>query len=287
MSELLEIDLENIFPTKTMQTQIKKGRKYAQILSSIREMGLIEAPVVTPFRKGKGYLLLDGHLRMMALAELGQTKVVCLISTDDEAYTYNKYINKLSPIQEHRMLVRAVEAGISEEKLANTLNLNWATIRNKINLLDGICPEVAEILKDKHVSEPVFRILRKMKAPRQITVAMLMNDQNRFTVSYAQALLDTTPHEQLVNNCKPKKATPAILARQARLEEENIALSQDIETLKSDYCTDMVNVTSVQAYLKHLLDNNDVSEYLKEFHEPIYEKFKEISLLDFFKLHNL
>jgi ParB-like chromosome segregation protein Spo0J len=31
------------------------------------------------------YLLLDGHLRIEALKDMGKTDVVCLISTDDEA----------------------------------------------------------------------------------------------------------------------------------------------------------------------------------------------------------
>ena len=151
-------------------------------------------------------------------------------------------------------------------------------------LLDGICQEVVELLKDKPVSERVFRTLKKMKAPRQIAVAMLMNDQNRFAKSYIQALLDATPQEQLVNNGKPKKETPLILARQVRLEEESLALNQDIAAIKGNYGTEMVEITSVQAYLKRLLGNEKVAAYLQKFHEPIYEKFSEIAGLDFFKL---
>lgn len=284
---LVELPVADLFPTKTFSVQTRQGRKYGQVLASIREVGLIEAPVVAPFKKGKGYLLLDGHLRVMALKELGRERVSCLISTDDEAYTYNKYINRLSAIQEHRMILKALQAGVSEEKLASALNLDLKTVRNKITMLAGICPEVVELLKDKPVPEHVFRALRKMKAPRQIKAAMLMSDQNRFTASYAQALLDTTPPEQLVNKGKPRKETPLILARQVRLEEENLALSQDIDTIKENYCSDMVDMTSVQAYLKRWLGNETVAEYLREFHEPIYEKFVEIAALDFFRLKNM
>jgi len=193
--KLIELAVEELFPTKQVSVFVKQGRKYAQVLSSIREVGLIEAPVVAPFKKGKGYLLLDGHLRIMALKELAVERVSCLISTDDEAYTYNKYINRLSAIQEHRMIVKAVQSGVSEEKLASALNLDIRTIRNKRYLLEGICPEVADLLKDKAVSEHVFRALKKMQAPRQIQVAMLMNDQNKFSANYAKALLDATPYK--------------------------------------------------------------------------------------------
>jgi len=285
--KLIELAVEELFPTKQVSVFVKQGRKYAQVLSSIREVGLIEAPVVAPFKKGKGYLLLDGHLRIMALKELAVERVSCLISTDDEAYTYNKYINRLSAIQEHRMIVKAVQSGVSEEKLASALNLDIRTIRNKRYLLEGICPEVADLLKDKAVSEHVFRALKKMQAPRQIQVAMLMNDQNKFSANYAKALLDATPTNLLVNKGKPQKENPALLARQARLEEESLALSREIGSLKEQHGTAMIDMTSVQSYLKRLLGNEAVAKYLYEFHGPTYDKFKEIAELDFFRLKNI
>ena len=285
--KLIELGVEELLTTKSISIYAMKCRKYGQVLSSIREVGLIEAPVVAPLKKGKGYLLLDGHLRIMALKELGVERVSCLISTDDETYTYNKYINRLSAIQEHRMIMKAIQSGVSEEKLARALNLDISTIRNKKCLLEGICPEAVELLKDKSVPEPVFRVLKKMKAPRQINAAMLMNDQNKFTSSYAKALLDATPANQLVNKGRPKKETPAILARQARLEEESLALSWEIGSLKEQYGTAMIDMTSMQAYLKSLLGNEAVAKYLRELHGPIHDKFKEIAELDFFRLKNM
>lgn len=285
--KLIELAVEELLPTKSMSICARKCRKYNQVLSSIREVGLIEAPVVAPLKKDKGYLLLDGHLRIMALKELGVVSVACLISTDDETYTYNKYINRLSAIQEHRMIVKAVQSGVSEEKLAKVLNLDFRTIRNKRYLLEGICPEAVDLLKDKTVPEPVFRVLKKMKAPRQITAAMLMNDQNKFNSNYAKALLDATPVNQLVNKGKPKKETPAILARQVRLEEESLALSREIGSLKEQYGTAMIDMTSMQAYLKSMLGNDAVAKYLRELHGPTYDKFKHIAELDFFRLKNM
>ncbi|OGU16779.1 MAG: hypothetical protein A2076_07125 [Geobacteraceae bacterium GWC2_53_11] len=285
--KLIELTVMELFPTKNVSITVKQCRKYAQILSSIREVGLIEAPVVAPLKKEKGYLLLDGHLRIMALKELGVEHVSCLISTDDETYTYNKYINRLTAIQEHRMIVKAVQSGVSEEKLARALNLDIGTIRNKRNLLEGICPEAVDLLKDKAVPEPVFKALKRMNAPRQIIAAMLMNDQNKFNSNYAKALLEATPSHQLVNKGKPRKETPAILARQARLEEESLALSTEIGSLKEQYGTAMIDMTSMQAYLKRLVGNEAVAKYLREFNESFYDKFKEIAELDFFRLKNM
>jgi hypothetical protein len=49
----------------------------------------------------------------VALKQLGFDKVPCLVATDDESYTYNNRINRLSSIQEHLMIRRAVERGVT------------------------------------------------------------------------------------------------------------------------------------------------------------------------------
>jgi len=111
---------------------------------------------------------LDGHLRFEVLKEIGQKEVFCLVSTDDEAFTYNHKVNRISPIQEHFMILRAIEKGVSEERIAKTLNVDVAKIRQKRNLLESICAEVVELLKDKHFSPNAIRVLKKMKPMRQI-----------------------------------------------------------------------------------------------------------------------
>ena len=58
------------------------------------------------------------------------------------------------------MIVKAIERGVSEEKLAKALNLDIKRIKTKRTLLDGVCPEVAEMLKDKSVDAAVFALLR-------------------------------------------------------------------------------------------------------------------------------
>mgnify|MGYP000458654488 CR=1 FL=1 len=171
-SGTVRVPLSKITPLKLISQTVRDSEKFQQIVASIREVGVIEPPVVAPKKKpADPYLLLDGHLRVEALKMLGESEVTCLISTDDEAFTYNKHISRLSPIQEHRMILEAVKRGVSEEKIARALNLNVANIIRKRNLLDGICPEVVDLLKDKMVAGNAFNALRRMKATRQIEAA--------------------------------------------------------------------------------------------------------------------
>jgi hypothetical protein len=113
------------------------------------------------------------------LKDLGIQAVVCLISRDDEAYTYNKRVNRLAIIQAHRMILTAIERGVSEERLARALNLNIASIRSRRRLLEGISPEAADLLRDKHVPMNSFTELRRMSAERQLEAAQLMIAMNR------------------------------------------------------------------------------------------------------------
>ena len=107
-----KISIADLQPLRAVTAAIKKTSKFAQIAASIREVGIIEPPVVARDRSEAGkYLLLDGHLRVEVLKDLGETEVACLISTDDEAFTYNRRVSRIAIVQEHKMILKAVEQG--------------------------------------------------------------------------------------------------------------------------------------------------------------------------------
>ncbi|WP_085810977.1 plasmid partitioning protein RepB C-terminal domain-containing protein, partial [Sphingomonas sp. TZW2008] len=201
----LRIPIANILPLRAVTAAVKKSVKYNQIAASIAEVGIIEPPVVArdatdPAR----YHLLDGHLRVKIVQDRGVTEIVCLVATDDEAFTYNRRVSRIAIIQEHKMILNAVKKGVSEERLARALNVDIASIRKKRNLLVGICPEAVELLKDRHVPIHVFTELRFLKAVRQVAAVENMITMNRFTVSYARSLVASTPDDQLVAG-KPRR----------------------------------------------------------------------------------
>ena len=72
LNECVRVELANILPLKVSRPAVKESHKYQQILASIQDVGLVEPPVVTPAPGRNGhYLLLDGHLRIEALKDLG------------------------------------------------------------------------------------------------------------------------------------------------------------------------------------------------------------------------
>ena len=97
-------------PVKTLRPTVKASGKYGQIAQSIKEIGLVEAPVVSRIADDPDhFLLLDGHIRVEILKDMGLTEVECVVSLDDESFTYNRNINRLSAVQERAMIVRAID----------------------------------------------------------------------------------------------------------------------------------------------------------------------------------
>lgn len=274
-SETINLHLTQIVPIKIITSAARTGLKYQQILASIREVGIIEPPVVS--KSKDGYILLDGHLRLEALKEIGETEVSCLISTDDEAFTYNKHVNRLSIVQEHRMILRAVERGVPETKIAKALNVDVGSIVRKRNLLEGICPEAADMLKDKMVASGTFPILRRMNSMRQIEAATLMNDAKVYSLSYARALLAATPKNQLIDPDKPKNIKGLDEEQMARMESEMSSLQREYKLIEDNYGQDVLKLTLAKGYLANLLNNAKVIRYLANNHAEILTQFQKIT----------
>ena len=85
--------------------------------------------------------------------------LICLAATDDESFTYNKRISRLATIQEHKMILRAVERGVSEARIAAALNVNIALIRQKRTLL-SLLRQIRQVVNTKtHVLNLLHRLI--------------------------------------------------------------------------------------------------------------------------------
>ena len=281
--EVAVVPLTQLVPLKVMRPGTKESQKYAQILTSVRAVGLVEAPVVAPDPKHRGqYFLLDGHLRVEVLKELGIAEVECLVATDDETYTYNKRINRLAPIQEHRMIQRAIDRGVPKERIAEALGLDVQTVRKRTRLLDGICAEAAEMLKDSPCPAATFDVLRGMAPLRQVEAAELMTGQNNYTATFAKAILAATPEAQLVD---PRKKKPvgerAVTAEQiARLERELASLQAQVKSVEETYGIDNLHLTVAKGYIRKLLGNARIVRWLSQHRQEYLTEFQFVAEIE-------
>jgi hypothetical protein len=275
--EPLTIPLDRILPSRKIPQGLYGSRKFKQIQTSIDAVGLIEPLIVGKADKSSGlHVLLDGHIRLLVLREMAFTDAPCLVAADDESYTYNNRINRLTTIQEHIMIRRAVERGVTPDRLAKALNVDISSIHRKMNLLDGICAEAAEFLKDQHFSANIGSILRKMKPTRQVECAELMVAANKITVAYAQALLATTSSELLVGGAKSKKLRGVTAEQMAKMEREMGNLQGQYKLIEQTYGQDVLNLVLAKGYLVKLLDNTAVLRYLRQKQRDVLTEFENI-----------
>ena len=272
----LVVPLDKLLPSRKLPENINGTKKYRQIVESLRSIGLIEPLTIGPSTDGGLHILLDGHTRLMAMKELGFTEAQCLIATDDETYTYNNRINRLSTVQEHMMIKRAINRGVSPEKLAKSLNVDLSHIMRKVKLLEGICSEAAELLRDQVFSAKLSDVLRKMKPTRQVECVELMISANNITIPYAEALLAASPAHLLVSEVKPKKVKGVSAEQMLKMEREMGNLQEQYKLVEESYGQDVLNLVLAKGYLAKLIENDEVSRYIQHSQPDVFSEFVTI-----------
>jgi ParB-like chromosome segregation protein Spo0J len=282
-----QVELSRLLPTKTVKDP-NNLKRYRAIVDSIPELGLIEPLMVYP-QKGneENWVVLDGHLRLLALKQLGWKTVEVIVANEDDRYTYNNRVNRLPPIQAHKMIVKAVRNGVKPERIAKALSMPMKTVSALINLLDGINPEAVELLKDKHMTADAIRLLRKVTGLRQIEIAEVMVSANNFTKSYAEALVLATSRDQMLSPQEEKKKAGLTAEELARMEREMESLEQDFKSIESTYTENIMSLTLARGYIKKLLDNGKVARFLKAHHGDILTEFETIAAAESFAAESL
>ena len=275
--ESVQLPIDSLVFLHQVSSSVRKSVKYAKIAASIREVGIIEPPIVAHDQTKSGkHLLLDGRLRVDILKVFGETEVTCLIAKDDEAFTYNRYVNRLATVQEYKMLLKAIDRGVPEDRLARTLNISVSTVKGKMRALDGICPEVVDIFKDRHVPEGTFWELKKMLPLRQIEAATIMVAMNKFSATHAKTLVGATPSSQLVEKYRKRPVREISPEQKLIMETEAARLDREVKVIEESYGVDYLDLVLARGYLGKLLSNAGVLRHLAKRHPDILSEFQKL-----------
>jgi len=271
------LPLDKILPLKSLPKSIRSSQRYLRIKASMQEVGIIEPPIVFPNKGDEDtYLMLDGHIRLEIARTLKFESLFCLVATDDEAFTYNHKVNQLQPIQEHFMILRAIKNGVSEERIAKTLNVNVDTIKQKRDLLTGICPEAVALLRERKASAGALREIKRVKPMRQIEMAEVMIASNNYTAAYAKCLVLASSPDQVL---EPSQQTaPKGMEDQdvARLQREMNNMEHEFKLVQEAYGRNMLNLVVVVGYVRSLLNNAAVVRYLSQTEPTMLAEFQKI-----------
>lgn len=181
------------------------------------------------------------------------------------------------------MIVRAIERGVDPAKIAEALGMEVSSIRRRFRLLDGICPEAAEMLKDTTCSMTVFDVLRQMAPPRQVEAADLMVGQNNFSAMFAKAVLAATPVDQLAMKRRRRETgseTSPSREQMARMERELAALQAHVKAVEDTYGVDNLHLTVARGYLAKLVGNAAIAAWLSRNRHEYLAEFQKITEIE-------
>lgn len=264
-----------LLPSKSIPVNVRSSNKYKQILTSIAEIGLIE-PIMIFITENGEHKILDGHLRIEALKDLEITHAHRLISPVEDTYSYNKRVNHLTILQEQRMLQKAVESGVSVEKLCAVLGLSQGIINTRLRISEGISKEALALLADKNVSQNVFDVLRKIKLHKQMDFVSTMVTLNNFTKKFALSMLHTLPAEHLVRKPDNPSEDKDMIKTLARLEKEMAALQVETQDIQNEFAENNLNLMVVRSYIAKLLSKNEIIHWLYDNKSEYLDVLKKV-----------
>lgn len=199
-----DIEIGKLVPLNIREINFTKNRGYQRILSTIRMIGLIEPLDV--YKENEHYVILNGFLRFKALQELNISPVPCLIHTDKEAYTYNKMVNNLSPVQEGRMLRQALQT-LDHSTMAQVFGVKSLNYRLG-NMINQLHAKVVSAVDNGLLTRGCARELTYVTNERQFQILQEMNKTKDYSIAFARALIIKTPSN--LRNQNKKKRIPGL-----------------------------------------------------------------------------
>jgi ParB-like chromosome segregation protein Spo0J len=272
MNDSVAIDVPVIQLRPLRERKVSK-REYDRILASIKSVGLIEPLVVFP--ENGDYLILDGVQRYRALVELGVVTAPCIMGAQREAFTSNRMVNRVSPVQEHRMIEKAL-AEVDEDTIAAALGVSGLDHRLKKTLLKQLHPEVAAAYDAGKITRACAKEFTHVKPQRQKEILRTAESYKDFSTSFVRTMVVKTPAAQ--RESRGRKHNPwdkraqrknDLLKKLADAEQKHDFYSQ----LYKQYTIDLLRLA---IYARSLLTNTRLREYLQKNHGEIVTRFETI-----------
>ena len=268
-----DIDIKKLVPLNTREINFAKNRGYQKILYTIKMIGLIEPLDV--YKENGHYVILNGFLRFKALQELNVNPIPCLVHPDKEAYTYNKMVNKLSPIQESRMLQQALKT-LDHGTMAQVFGVKSLRYRLGTGILNHLHPKVTDAVDNALITRGCAKELTYVTKERQNQILQEMKKTEDYSIAFARALIIKTPSS--MRNQDKKKKKPWIEDSEKKQELvnklETISKRYDFySNLYRQYTTDLLKL---YVYVRKLITNEKVRLYLEINFPEIYMQFENI-----------
>lgn len=248
-------------------------REYGRIVASIKATGLIEPLVV--FREGEDFVILDGVQRYRALVELGVEVVPCILGKEREAFTANRMVNRVSPVQENRMIEKSLEE-LDENTIASALGIAGISHRLKKTLLKQLHADVAAALDQGKITRTCAKELTHVKPARQQEILSQMEGYKDYSIAFARALILKTPPAQREMRGRKKDRWDKTAKRKSDLLKKLAEAEQKHDFYSRLYKQYTVDLLRLAIFARSLLTNLRIRAYLDQHHPTIVARFEGV-----------
>src|SRR5437899_6280825 len=172
---LVELPIQDIKPNPFQPRQTVDPTALEELVSSIKQAGLLQPVVVRRANGGGGYELIAGERRLRACQQLGWERIPAVQRDADDrtlltlALIENLQRDDLSPVDEARGYERLIaELKLAQQDVADAVGRDRSTVANALRLLK--LPElVLQMLHEGHLSVGHARALLALEDPRIVT----------------------------------------------------------------------------------------------------------------------
>jgi ParB family transcriptional regulator, chromosome partitioning protein len=172
---LVELPIKDIKPNPFQPRQTVDPAALEELVSSIKQAGLLQPVVVRRANGGGGYELIAGERRLRACQQLGWERIPAVQRDADDrtlltlALIENLQRDDLSPVDEARGYERLIaEFKLAQQDVADAVGRDRSTVANALRLLK--LPEVVlQMLHDGHLSVGHARALLGLEDSRIVT----------------------------------------------------------------------------------------------------------------------
>ena len=269
-SEGLDIPLIRLRPLR--ERKVSK-REFNRILGSIKAVGLIEPLVVYP--EGDDYVILDGVQRYRALLELGVEVAPCILGRQREAFTGNRMVNRVSPVQEHRMIEKSLEE-VDEASIAVALGITTIGHRLKKTLLKRLHPDVAAAFDEGKINRVCAREFTHVRPARQKEILDAMAGYKDYSTAFVRTLVIKTPAHQRDTGRRKHNPWDRSAQRRNDLLKQLADAEQKHDFYSRLYKQYTIDLLRMAIYVRTLINNTRVREYLQARHPAVVAQFEAI-----------
>lgn len=249
-------------------------REYDKIAASIKAIGLIEPLVVYP--ENGDFVILDGVQRYRVLLERGVEIVPCILGTRREAFTGNRMVNRVSPVQENRMIEKSLEE-LDEQTIAAALGLSGIEHRLRKTLLKRLHPDVAAAFDQGKLTRACALELTHVKPPRQKEILAAVESYEDTSLAFVRSLvLKTVPAMRETGRRRKHNPWDRSAQRKSSLLKKLADAEQKHDFYSRLYKQYTIDLLRLAIYARSLLTNTRVRPYLDEHHSDIVSRFETI-----------